>query len=377
MLRPEALLSAVRACGIDFFAGVPDSLLKDFLAVVAERTAAGRHITCPNEGSAVALACGYHLATGGVPLVYMQNSGLGNAVSPLMSLSHPAVYGIPLLLLIGWRGQPGVDDEPQHQAMGASTGAMLDCLGVPYRAIGADCDDIAAVLRDLVDLARQKSMPVALLVGKGTFAAATETSPQSGELPVLTRKEAIRAIVGSLDQHCVFVATTGLASRELYEIRAETGAGHGRDFLNVGAMGHVSQIALGISLGQPDRLVVCLDGDGSLIMHMGSLVTIGVNKPKNLIHVLIDNGVHDSVGGQPTGFARIDALALARSCGYEAACRCASAAELAETFGALPLPGPTFIEVVVAPGAAALAGRPDADTGKRKDEFMRFLRSRP
>ncbi len=374
MIDAHAFVAHLQRHDMCFFAGVPDSLLKPFCAWVADHVPEDQHIIAANEGGAVALAAGHHLATGGVGVVYMQNSGQGNAVNPLLSLADSAVYGIPMLLVLGWRGEPGRKDEPQHVKQGRVTLPLLDAMEIPYRVLPDDETQMAATVDEVVAGIRSSSAPAALVVRKGTFKASSGDSPAPlPERPA--REEAIAAIARSLDDRDVVVATTGKASRELFEIRAAAGQGHQRDFLTVGSMGHASQIALAIALARPERRVLCLDGDGAAIMHMGGLAIIGAQGPSNLKHVVLNNGVHDSVGGQPTAAQTIDLGAVAGGCGYpwvrKAPDRDALAGLLAEF---LSSEGPALLEVLVRPGARSDLGRPTTTPQSNKEGFMAFLR---
>lgn len=361
--------------GIGFFSGVPDSLLKDFCAYVTAHYSRNDHVIAANEGGAVALASGVHLATGEIPLVYMQNSGQGNAANPLISLADPAVYSIPLLLLIGWRGQPGVKDEPQHKKQGAITLDFLDTLRIPYRVLSNTPEGAREDVKSLVTSMKETQAPAALVVQKGTFEA---YKAPAGTTDVrtcrLTREEAIKQITDRLDARDVVVSTTGKISRELYEYRANSNGGHHSDFLTVGSMGHCSQIAMGIAISKSDRRVFCLDGDGAVIMHMGALAIIGSAGSKNLKHIVLNNGCHDSVGGQPTCGFSIDIVDVAKSCGYFVALRAETRDELDAAVGTLKeSEGPALLEVRVSPGSRSDLGRPSTSPAENKSEFMRFL----
>ncbi len=373
MLSPEAFLEAVSALGIEFFAGVPDSVLKEFLLVLSCKIPAERHVICANEGGAIALAAGYYLASGKLPLVYMQNSGLGNAVNPLLSLCDSGVYGIPIFLLLGWRGQPGTSDEAHHQPMGAATLALLDCMKISYRVMDASSREISAnVIEELGIRAIESRCPVALIFAKGSFAkAANKIEANISSNAELSREEAIEICLELLPKNTVLVASTGMTSRQLYESRNCRQESHSLDFLNPGAMGHASLISLGLALERPERRVACLDGDGALIMHMGSLVSIGKMHPANLMHIVFNNGVHDSVGGQETGALDIEIAKIAKSCGYSDARRCCSASELKKAIEhALVNKGPYLIEVLIKPGSKPGLGRPEANFEKQKLDFM-------
>lgn len=375
MIEPAFFYDTLVQYGTDFFTGVPDSLLKSFCAYITDHTEGHRHIIPANEGAAVALACGYHLATGKIPLVYMQNSGIGNAVNPLLSLADPEVYHIPLLLLIGWRGEPGTTDEPQHFKQGKVTGALLEAMGIPAVILG---DTKAAVSRQLAsiyhELAQTKA-PYALIVRKDTFASytlhKTEASPGG-----MSREEAIEEILRSSDPETLFFSTTGMTSRELYELRDRCRMGHERDFLTLGSMGHASQIALAVALHQPKRLVTCLDGDGAALMHLGALAIIGTQKQvPNFRHILLNNGAHDSVGGQPTVALQIDLLAIARACGYKGVYS-ASTRDALRAWVEAKQEGPTFIEVRVRKGARKDLGRPRSSPEENKQALMAVLKER-
>jgi phosphonopyruvate decarboxylase len=372
-IEPAALWDALAASGIEFFTGVPDSLLKDFIAYLADHVEPERHVTAANEGGAVAIATGYHLATGGIAAVYLQNSGLGNTINPLTSLADPAVYGIPVLLVVGWRGKPGVHDEPQHRKQGAITLEQLAVLGIPTVVLDDDVEDVAGAVRDLVQQAVGESRPVALVVPPGRLASYKRSATPVARFGQ-RREAAIEAVLVTVGPRDVVVCTTGMASREVFEYRARAGEGHGRDFLTVGGMGHASQIALGLALQRPDRTVVCIDGDGAAIMHLGALAIIGTRGPANLRHVILNNGAHDSVGGQPTAGLEVDLVAVADACGYRATRRVESLADIPAAVADLAAtPGPTLLEVRVDLGARADLGRPTATPAENKAELMAFL----
>ena len=375
-LDPAELHRVLSENGIEFYAGVPDSLLKDFIAYLSEHTPLERHVIAANEGGAIALAAGYHLATGRIAAVYLQNSGLGNAINPLTSLVDPEVYGIPVLLIVGWRGMPGVADEPQHRKQGRVTTGQLDVLGFPYVELTPDVTDLHDAVSGLLARMNAGRTPGVLLVAPGTFSRyrpSVSPAPRFG----MRREDALRIVLDRLDPLDVVVCTTGMASREVFEARERAGQAHDQDFLTVGSMGHCSQIALGLALAQPDRRTICLDGDGSVIMHMGALAIIGARGPANLHHVVINNGVHDSVGAQPTVGFSIDLPAIAAACGYRATRRVGSIAEVASALGELGgQNGPTLLEIRVDPGAREDLGRPTLTPAENKERLMEFLRRR-
>jgi phosphonopyruvate decarboxylase len=302
---------------VGFVTGVPDTLLNDFCLGLDAHWPPPSHVIAANEGNAVALAAGHYLATGTVPLVYMQNSGMGNAMNPLISLTDPAVYSIPLVLLIGWRGEPGSGDWPQHQRQGELSPVLLDALHIPYRILGPDKARCAESTSWVVRTAAETQRPTALLVRKGMLALKEKAGfDAASQKYQLSREDAIRTVLAAAPMDTIFVASTGRITRELHAIREDLGQPHDHDFLNVGAMGHALSIAAGIAAGQPTRKVVCLDGDGAAIMHLGSLpVTANLPLP-NLIHVVLNNGAHESVGGQPTAGQAANLSAIAAAAGY-------------------------------------------------------------
>jgi phosphonopyruvate decarboxylase len=378
MIDPQEFIADLQSHGVEFFTGVPDSLLKDFCACL-EQMPAYKHVIAANEGGAVALALGYHLATGMVPLVYLQNSGLGNIINPLLSLADKEVYAIPVLIVIGWRGEPGVHDEPQHKKQGRVMLPMLEAMEIPYSILGPHIDSADETLNDALLTVRESGGPHVLVIKRGTFKAFQTTSPSkartSGSEFKLSREHAIKQIIDVLQETDVVVSTTGMPSREVYEYRRTRGEGHQRDFLTVGGMGHASQIALGIAFQKPDRAVYCLDGDGALLMHMGALPISGSLKTPNLRHIILNNGAHDSVGGQPTVALSIDLLSMARAAGYQYVVRAETQEELQSCLGSLKnADGPSFLEVRVHCGARKDLGRPTTSPAENKDEFMHYLR---
>lgn len=370
VLKTDDFYNRLTERGITFFAGVPDSLLKDICAYITDNTSARRNVTTSNEGSAIGLAAGHHLATGEVALVYMQNSGLGNAVNPLTSLADEDVYGIPMLLMIGWRGEPGKKDEPQHVKMGKVQLPMLDALGIAYSVLPDSDDDARIALDRALEDATENCRPHAIVVRKGTF----EKYTLRNTVPVpylMTREEAIAGFVAGTRSTDLIVSTTGKPSRELFETREARGEPHDCDFLTVGSMGHSSQIALGVALQRPERQVYCLDGDGALIMHMGGLATIASLAPPNFRHVILNNGAHDSVGGQPTVGFHIDICRIASACGYKSVFKAETEQELEGTLHAFrQAEGPALIEIRVTTGARADLGRPTMTPKDLKRCFM-------
>lgn len=370
MIDPAQVFDSLCRYGVGFFAGVPDSLLKDFCAYVTDHAPAESHVITANEGAAIGVAAGYHLATHGLALVYLQNSGLGNVVNPLLSLADPEVYSIPMLLMIGWRGEPGVKDEPQHIKQGRVMLALLDAMEIPYLTLSGDPEEAERNLAEAVARARSGSCPVAIVVRKGTFSPYRLASASDTDQP-MTREEAIRALVESIEGDAAVVSTTGMISRELYEIRCERGEPAGCDFLTVGSMGHASSIAFGVATQKPGRPVYCFDGDGALLMHLGSLGVLGQAAPTNFKHVVLNNGCHDSVGGQPTVGFSIRLGEIARACGYRVIGRVSDRSGLqAALYELKVVPGPALLEIEVRKGSRKDLGRPTSTPLQNKAAFM-------
>lgn len=374
MLSPKFFIDTLSTQGIDFFAGVPDSLLKNICAYITDHVEPRNNIIAANEGGAIALAAGYHLATGKVGCVYMQNSGQGNTINPLASLTDREVYHIPVLLLIGWRGRPGVHDEPQHVKQGKVTTGLLNTMGINYEVLSKEEDIASKQIHKAISSIHDTGDVFALVVEKDTFETYTLQKPEPNDYP-LRREASIQAVVKAIEPDAIVVSTTGMISRELFEHREACGEGHERDFLTVGSMGHASQIALGIALQKPDRKVYCFDGDGAAIMHMGGMAIVGSQKPDNFVHVVFNNGAHDSVGGQPTVGLRIDLPAIATACGYRAAYRATNQDELSRILDSLPsMQGPTLIEIRVCKGNRKDLGRPTTTPVENKEALMKFIK---
>lgn len=374
-MDPKVFLSFLREKGIEFFAGVPDSLLREFCACLAEQVPMPRHVIAANEGNAVALAIGWYLGARSPALVYLQNSGLGNLFNPHVSLSAREIFGIPMCLLVGWRGEPEIPDEPQHRLQGRITPQCLDLLDIPFveihKATLVNSAEIDGILKRMM----RESRPVALLAHKDAFSSYKVRISNSGNESFPTREDTIRTIVkGEIERNTLFVATTGHISRELHEIRTQIGCHLGGDLLCVGGMGHANQIAAGLAVAQPSRKVICLDGDGAAIMHLGSLATNGAMKLPNLIHIVLNNGAHDSVGGQPTVAMDIQLIEIARACGYQQVILANTLPELEKALGNVhSYPGPIFLEMRVRRGARANLGRPSLSPVQNKELFLKFL----
>ena len=372
MIRPEYFIEKLRENGIDCFAGVPDSLLKNMCAYITDHFDAAHNIIAANEGAAVGLAAGHYLATGKPACVYMQNSGEGNIINPLASLTDQEVYNIPVLLLIGWRGRPGVHDEPQHVKQGKVTTGLLNVMGINYEVLAKEEDKAEKQILKALKALQNKEV-FALVIEKDTFEDYKLQNVEVNDL-TMSREEAIQTVAAALGEKDCIVSTTGMISRELFEYRAAMNQGHERDFLTVGSMGHASQIALGIALAQPERRVWCFDGDGAAIMHMGSMAIVANKAPKNYVHVVFNNGAHDSVGGQPTVGLKIDLPAVAKAVGYKATYTVDSKDALNVILSeAKNQEGPILVEIKVKKGNRKDLGRPNTTPIQNKEALMKFL----
>lgn len=371
MIQPKAFIDALAQGGIDFFAGVPDSLLKNLCAYITDIVSREKNIIAANEGNAVGLAAGYHLATGKIGCVYMQNSGEGNIVNPLLSLVDEDVYRIPMLLVIGWRGEPGVHDEPQHVKQGKVTLSLLETMGVPYAVLDEKWEQ---QVEQAVATIHETHGVYALVVRKGTFDDYVLQNQTVSSLP-LSREEAIKIVLDKLREDDIVVSTTGMISRELFEYREAKQQGHGADFLTVGSMGHASQIALEIALQKPERRVFVFDGDGALLMHMGGMAIIGDYCPKNLVHIVFNNGAHDSVGGQPTVGFGIDLPKIAEAMGYKTVLKAETEDELHKALSQIDdCEKVALLEIDVRKGNRKDLGRPTITPIQNKDAFMQNLK---
>ena len=360
--------------GGDFFTGVPDSLLKDLLNYLMETYGIdpNHHIIAANEGNCVALAAGYHLATGKVPIVYMQNSGEGNAVNPVASLTNDKVYAIPVIYIVGWRGEPGVHDEPQHIFQGEITLKLLEDLDIKYFVISKETkeNEVEDKMKDFNEILK-KGKSVAFVIRKGTLKYGGKVEYKNQHHMI--REEIIEHIL-KVSKDDPIISTTGKASREVFEIREKNKEGHTKDFLTVGSMGHSSTIALGIAINKPNTKIWCIDGDGAALMHMGSMGIIGSISPKNYIHILINNGSHESVGGMPTVALNMDFVMIAKACGYKNVVSVDNFEDLdRELMEAKKGNELSFIEIKCSIGARTDLGRPTTTPKENKDGFMNYL----
>lgn len=372
-MRVEDLVNII---GADFYTGVPDSQLKslcDYLYNIYGLNSE-HHIIAANEGNAVGIAAGYHLATGKIPVVYMQNSGEGNIINPVASLLNDKVYAIPMIFIIGWRGEPGIHDEPQHIYQGEITLKLLEDMGVSFFVIGKDTanDKVKAMMVEFQKKLKQ-GLDVAFIIRKEALSDAPKVEYKNSNL--MTREEIIRHIVKVSGEDPI-ISTTGKASRELFEIRKENNYSHKYDFLTVGSMGHSSSIALGVAINRPEKRIWCIDGDGAVLMHMGSMALIGSVKPKNMVHVVINNGAHETVGGMPTVAKNINLAGIAKACGYPSTVCVENFSGLdKELENAKYGKELSFIEVKCAIGARENLGRPTTKTIDNKRDFMEYLKS--
>ncbi len=369
-------LDFLSALSSDFFTGVPDSLLNPLCVALQEQYGQDprHHIIGANEGSCAALAAGYYLSTGKVPVIYLQNSGEGNLVNPLVSLLHPRVYGIPALLIIGWRGEPGVRDEPQHAFQGEVTLPLLDTLGIPHSILSPQStpDEVRQALETFRPFL-EKGQCAAFVIRRGTF---QHTSSWSSPNTCSMMRESVLETLLDCCGNAHLVCTTGKASRELFEIRERRNQGHGMDFLTVGSMGHASSIALSLALQNPHLSICCIDGDGAALMHLGAMAVIGQSRPRNLRHILLNNGCHESVGGMPSAGFSVHWPDLALACSYRSAWSVSRAEDLAPAFReCFQTEGPCFLEVRCATGSRKDLGRPTTSPAENRDLFTRSLKS--
>jgi len=368
MISPKDMFDSLKRRGVGLYAGVPDSLLSSLSAYIEDNESKDLHVIAANEGNAVGLAVGHHLATGKVGVVYLQNSGLGNIINPLTSLADYDVYKIPMIFIIGWRGEPGFKDEPQHVKQGRVMLEMLDALEMPYSVMSAD-SVLEDVLEETFDAVKNTNAPVAIVVKKGTFSSykpgGNAQRPES-----MKREVALSKILDVSSSEDLFISTTGKTSRELFELRKARNETP-KDFLTVGGMGHTASIAAGVALGQPNKKIVCVDGDGSLLMHMGAVPIIGSLGLKNFTHILLNNGAHESVGGQPTIADNVDFKKISQACGYSGYFVASSEKEIEEIWPLVSAGmGCVLFEVKIAAGSRPDLGRPTKTPEENKIAFM-------
>jgi len=370
-MKADDLIRTFRSCGIEFATGVPDSLQKDFCTIILSDRSPFKHIAAANEGIAIGLAIGFNISTGTVPLVYMQNSGLGNALNPLTSLAHSSVYRVPMVLMIGWRGEPGLTDEPQHMTQGLITRELLDLLQIPYFNI--NCDSQLSIVENFIKSNLHKKMgPIAILVSAKTFDVASEEETLEDSIS-LARERAVEIITLVSPKNAIFISTTGKLSRELNEIRSKRGES-GRDFMTVGGMGHASSIALGVAFNARNNIVICLDGDGAALMHLGAMAMIGELGLTNFVHVVFNNGAHESVGGQPIAANLGSFVDLAKSLKYKTSFSVSSEKDLIDYFEKIrKVEMPCLVEVKINKKSRNDLSRPNQSPLQNKEEFISFL----
>lgn len=368
------VIDFVKILNSEFYTGVPDSQLKALCNYLINTYGiSNNHIITANEGNAVALASGYHLATSKIPVVYMQNSGEGNIINPVASLTNEKVYNIPMIFVIGYRGEPGVHDEPQHIYQGEVTIKLLDDMKISSFIVSEETTvvELENKMKEFNELLN-KGNSVAFVIRKNALKYDEKVEYKNDN--TMTREDIIKHIVNVSNTDPV-ISTTGKASRELFEIREQNNMSHKYDFLTVGSMGHSSSIALGVALFKPNQKIWCIDGDGALLMHMGSLGVIGNIKPKNLVHILINNGAHETVGGMPTVMNNIDVKLLAKACNYTNIYSVDNFEDLDKVLNIAKNTNElTFIEVKSKIGARENLGRPTIKAIDNKTNFMNYLK---
>lgn len=373
MVNQKELFEALNAMGVDFFTGVPDSLLNDFCLYLVNNIPNEKHVMAANEGNAIAIAAGHYMATGNIPVVYMQNSGIGNATNPLLSLTHDCVYGIPMILVIGWRGDPSINDHAQHKKQGELTPVLMSDMDIPYEILDAD-ETVQDKFLWAVNKAKEISSPVALIAKKAILTQ-KEKKQTYADSKLMNREEAVAAVMDVLGGDAIYLGTTGRATREVHEQLIAHGIGEGHEWQNVGSMGHVSSVGLGLALARPDKRIVVFDGDAAAVMHMGALATNCRYKAGNMLHIVLNNGVNESVGGQPSAGYLIDLTAVAKACGYRTVGRAIETKEELQKIirenqiGEMPL----FIDVHVRQGIRSDMPKLNIDHKAQKEALMKNL----
>jgi len=372
MLKCKEFSEICKKNNMTFFTGVPDSTYKSWMSFLNKKNTGLENIIAVNECEAIAICAGYHLATGKFGVVYMQNDGFGKTVNPLTSLCNPEVYNIPMLLMIGWRGEPGKKDAPQHHMIGRLLTDLLDTFEIQYEIIPPDVKKVDSIIKKAKNFMQKNSKPFAIIVKKGIFEDSKDEKPRKQKL--MTREDAIKTIMKNLDGHEIIVSTTGKTSRELFEYRKENDTQFNHDFYNIGAMGCAQSIALGISLQKKKNKVFVFDGDGSVLMQMGSLATTGHYAPDNFYHIIFDNNAHDSTGGQPSSSDSIDFEKIALASNYKHAETVDNEKSLASSLKKIKgKKGPCMIIVNIDKGARINLGRPTMTPQDHKKEFMKYL----
>jgi len=374
MITSTELFKLFQKYEFSFFTGIPDSTFKDWMKFLIENNnkVLTNIIPC-NECEAIAICAGYYLATGKIGVTYMQNSGFGKTVNPLTSLCNPEIYSIPVLLMIGWRGEPGKIDAPQHKKMGRIMNLLLKDLEIPFSILNYDINEIEKEIIKAKEYMEKNKAPYALIIKKGII----KDNNSDKKIPAiyeLTREHALELIINFFNQNEIFISATGKTSRELYEYREKFKEISQKDFLMVGSMGCAASIGLSIALQKKDRKVIILDGDGALIMQMGVLATIGYESPPNLIHIVIDNESHESTGGQPTVSKILNIKEIALNCNYKYATLILSKKDLEnELIKVKNVEGPSMVVVKVNQGSRKDLGRPKISLIELKNNFMKYL----
>lgn len=376
MVNQAQLFEALDKLGVKFFTGVPDSLLNDFCLYLVNNIPDRQHVMAANEGNAIAIAAGNYMATGNIPVVYMQNSGIGNATNPLLSLTHDCVYGIPMILVIGWRGDPSINDHAQHKKQGELTPVLMSDMDIPYEILDAD-DTVVEKFTWAVNKAKEISAPVALIAKKAILTQ-KEKKQTYADSKLMNREEAVAAVVDVLGEDAIYLGTTGRATREVHEQLIAHNIGEGHEWQNVGSMGHVSSVGLGLALARSDKRIVVFDGDAATVMHMGALATNCRYKAGNMLHIVLNNGVNESVGGQPSAGHLIDLTTVAKACGYRTVGHAVETKEELQQIvrenqsGKMPL----FIDVHVRQGIRSDMPKLNIDHKAQKEALMRNLGAR-
>lgn len=376
MVNQNELFAALDKLGVKFFTGVPDSLLNDFCLYLVNNIPDGHHVMAANEGNAIAIAAGNYMATGNIPVVYMQNSGIGNATNPLLSLTHDCVYGIPMILVIGWRGDSSINDHAQHKKQGELTPVLMSDMDIPYEILDAD-DTVVEKFTWAVNKAKEISAPVALIAKKAILTQ-KEKKQTYADSKLMNREEAVAAVVDVLGEDAIYLGTTGRATREVHEQLIAHNIGEGHEWQNVGSMGHVSSVGLGLALARSDKRIVVFDGDAATVMHMGALATNCRYKAGNMLHIVLNNGVNESVGGQPSAGYLIDLTTVAKACGYRTVGHAVETKEELQQIvrenqsGKMPL----FIDVHVRQGIRSDMPKLNIDHKAQKEALMRNLGAR-
>lgn len=374
MIDPKILIFNLQQLGLTFFTGVPDSLLNDF-CLALESTCGKNNIIAANEGNAIGIAAGHYIATSKIPVVYMQNSGIGNAMNPLISLTHKDVYSIPMILVIGWRGDPAIKDHAQHKKQGELTTVLMDEMDIPYQILDNE-DTVLDNFKWALSEAFKLQSPVALIAKKGILSKSKKENPYPDEGEMMNREDAMDIVFDQMPDDTIYYATTGRATRELHEMFVKRGIQPNREYLNVGSMGHNSSVALGMAMALPERHHVCFDGDAATIMHLGALPIIGKAHPKHFMHIVLNNGVHESVGGQISAGFNANLTDIAKASGYVTPGRCIeSAQELQDAVSSMKgIEGPVFIEVKIRKGIRTRIPALKVDLIKSRLDLMKTLK---